>query len=140
MSAKVKTWCSKTLSQGGKQVYIKSILQAIPTYLMSCFLLPRALCQELDSIIKDYWWKHSQRKQGIYWMKWQKMCTPKNLRGMAFRDMAKFNIAMLCKQGWRLLKHTYTLMYQVFQAKYFLGKSFMESKQGHNSSFTWQSI
>ena len=59
MSAKVKTWCNRTLSQGGKQVFIKSIFQAMPTYLMSCFLLPRSLCQELDSIIKNYWWKHT---------------------------------------------------------------------------------
>ena len=140
MTAKVKAWCSRTLSQGGKQVFIKSIIQAISTYLMSCILLPVAFCQELDSIIKDYWWKQNQRKQGIHWMKWQKMCTPKNLGGMGFRDMAKFNIAMLCKQGWRSLKHIDTLLYQVLQAKYFPEKSFMESNQGHNSSFPWQSI
>ena len=59
---------------------------------------------------------------------------------MVFRDMRKFNTAMLCKQGWRLLKNIDTLVYQVLQAKYFLGKSFIETKQGHNSSFTWQSI
>ena len=59
---------------------------------------------------------------------------------MGFRNMAQFNIAMLCKQGWWLLKHKDTLAHQVLQAKYFSGKSFMEAKQGHNSSYTWQSI
>ena len=59
---------------------------------------------------------------------------------MGFKNMAQFNIAMLCKQGWWLLKHKDTLAHQVLQAKYFPGKSFMEAKQGHNSSYTWQSI
>ena len=54
--------------------------------------------------------------------------------------MAKFNLALLCKQGWRLLKNKDTLVYKVLQAKYFLEKSFMESKLGNNSSFTWRSI
>ena len=50
----VKSWCNKTLSQGGKEVFIKSVLQAIPTYIMSCFLLPKSLSDELDLIIKNY--------------------------------------------------------------------------------------
>ena len=73
-------------------------------------------------------------------MQWQRLCTSKNEGGLGFKDMAKFNIAILCKKGWRLLKNTNTLVFKVLQAKYFPGKSFMESKQGHNTSFTWQSI
>ena len=65
---------------------------------------------------------------------------PKREGGLGFRDMAKFNIAMLCKQAWKLLKNTNSLVFKVLQAKYFPRKSFMEAKQGYNSSFTWQSI
>ena len=140
MLSRGKLWSNKTLSQGGKEVFIKSIPQAIPTYIMSCFLLPKVLCVEFDSIINNYWWKHSQRQHGVHRMKWQKMCRSKALGEMGFRNMAQFNIAMLCKQGWRLLKQKETLVYKVLQARYFPGKSFMESKMGNNSSFTWQSI
>ena len=54
--------------------------------------------------------------------------------------MSSFNRALLCKQGWRLLKNTDTLAFRVLQAKYFLRKSFMDSKLGSNLFFTWQSI
>ena len=140
MAARVKSWSHKSLSQGGKEVFIKSILHSIPKYIMSCFLLPKSLCEEFNSIIRNYWWEGNREKKSIHWMKWQDMCTVKSVGGLGFRDMAKFNIALLSKQGWRLLKNTNTLAFQVLQTKYFPGRTFIESKQGHNSSLTWQSI
>lgn len=44
-------------SQGGKEIFIKSILQVIHTYSMICFLLRKTLCGELEAIIARYWWQ-----------------------------------------------------------------------------------
>lgn len=49
---KTKGWKEKLLSQAGKEVLVKAILQAIPIYVMSVFLLPKNLCEEISSIIK----------------------------------------------------------------------------------------
>ena len=38
---KLQGWKEKLLSQAGREVLIKSVIQAIPTYTMSCFKLPR---------------------------------------------------------------------------------------------------
>ncbi|KAA3460831.1 reverse transcriptase [Gossypium australe] len=42
------------LSQGGKEVFIKSVVQAIPTFPMACFLIPKTLCKELEGIIEKF--------------------------------------------------------------------------------------
>ncbi|XP_020164172.1 uncharacterized protein [Aegilops tauschii subsp. strangulata] len=42
---KIQGWMEKLLSAAGKEVLIKSVAQAIPVYSMSCFKLPRGLCQ-----------------------------------------------------------------------------------------------
>ena len=46
------------------------------------------------------------------------MCKPKSLGGMAFRELQKFNEAMLGKQVWRLLQNQDSIL-QVLQIKIF---------------------
>ena len=45
---KLQGWKEKIISQAGREVLIKSIIHAIPTYTMSCFKLPKGLVKELD--------------------------------------------------------------------------------------------
>lgn len=40
---RISPWSSKCLSKAGREVMIKSVLQAIPSYVMSIFLLPSSL-------------------------------------------------------------------------------------------------
>ena len=53
---KLQGWEGKLLSQARKEVLIKSVIQAIPTYTMGCFKLPLGLCNEIEALIKRFWW------------------------------------------------------------------------------------
>lgn len=63
LKQKIDNWSVRFLSQGGKEVFIKAVLQAIPNYSMACFLLPRTLCTDLDKIIANFWWQKRQNKK-----------------------------------------------------------------------------
>jgi hypothetical protein len=45
-------WNTKFLSQNGKEVLLKAVIQAISTYCMSVFLFPLVLCTEINSMMK----------------------------------------------------------------------------------------
>ncbi|KAL4361294.1 hypothetical protein GQ457_04G002860 [Hibiscus cannabinus] len=107
---------------------------------MQCFLLPKAVCVKLESIMNSFWWRNSTSSKGIHWSSWASLCLPKSHGGMGFRDMSKFNIALLAKQGWRILNNPSSLLARVMKARYFPKSDFMNASLGSSPSYTWRSI
>ena len=60
--------------------------------------------------------------------------------GMGFRNIQAFNLAMLAKQGWRILTNPDSLMARVFKVKYFPFDDVLNFKKGSNPSYAWRSI
>ena len=56
--SKLQGWKEQLLLQAGKEVLLKSIVQAIPTFVMSCFKLPIGLCHDIEMMIRKFWWGH----------------------------------------------------------------------------------
>ncbi|KAL0336373.1 UNVERIFIED_CONTAM: hypothetical protein Sradi_4849200 [Sesamum radiatum] len=91
---KITGWNEKLMSQAGKEVLIKSVNQAIPTYAIGCFRLPITLLKEIHSMVAKFWWgSRGQRK--IYWVSWDRLCVIKLMGGLGFRQLHLFNLAML---------------------------------------------
>lgn len=100
MQKRIEGWDKKPLSKGGKELLIKTVSQAQPTYAMSVFLLPKKLCTEMENIMCRYWWRASSKKpKSIHWMSWDRLCAKKSEWGMGFRKLHEFNVALLGKQG-----------------------------------------
>lgn len=51
---RVEGWKEKLLSKAEKEILIKAVAQTIPTYSMSCFLLPLGILQKIQSYITNY--------------------------------------------------------------------------------------
>ncbi|KAL0404652.1 UNVERIFIED_CONTAM: putative mitochondrial protein [Sesamum radiatum] len=52
--ARLQRWKCKSLSQAGKLILIKSVIQTMPTYVMSCLLVPNSICQEIEGMMADF--------------------------------------------------------------------------------------
>jgi hypothetical protein len=136
----VQGWLEKLLASGGKDVLIKSVAQAIPTFSMSCFRLPRGLCQSINAMLRGFWWGSKDGKRKTAWVSWETMCTPKFAGGLGFRDIELFNLAMLAKQAWMILMNPDTLSSRVLKAVYFPGTNFLEATLGSSPSQIWRAI
>ena len=53
---KIKSWRGIWFSHPGREVLIKSVLQAIPNYVASCFRLPKALIKDIHKAVAKFWW------------------------------------------------------------------------------------
>jgi hypothetical protein len=60
--------------------------------------------------------------------------------GMGFRDMHAFNIALLGKQGWRLITSPNSLYAQVLKSRYYPNSEFMEATVPRAASCTWRAV
>ncbi|XP_057416032.1 uncharacterized protein LOC130710699 [Lotus japonicus] len=137
---KLKGWKEKFLSRAGKEVLLKAVAQAIPTYIMSCFKIPDGICDSMASLMSNFWWGQKQNERKIHWMSWSKLCLPKHSGGLGFRDFKCFNEALLAKQVWRLVQNKDSLLYKNLKARYFPRSSILEASVGFRPSFSWRSI
>jgi hypothetical protein len=80
---KVQGW-KQCLSKAGKEALIKSVLQAVPAYSMSCFKFTHELCNNLTTIAANFWWGIKDGKKKVHWVNWEQMCTSKCIGGMGF--------------------------------------------------------
>ncbi|KAL0284345.1 UNVERIFIED_CONTAM: hypothetical protein Sangu_2830800 [Sesamum angustifolium] len=136
---RISGWNERNLSQADKEVLIKAVAQAIPTYAMGWFRLPFSLIKELQSMIANFWW-HTGEAWKIHWISWQRMCIPKPQGGLGFRDLQAFNLGRLAKQVWRILSFPDRLLSKVLRAKYFPDGKVLSATCGRNPSFTWRSM
>lgn len=125
---------------GGKEILIKAVTQAIPTYTMSCFQLLKGLCEELERTERNFWWGQRDQEAKMAWVSWGKMCKSKSEGGMGFRNLQAFNLVMLAKQTWRILTIPNSLIARIYKAKYFPYSDILGAKLGCNSSYAWRSI
>ncbi|XP_039039106.1 uncharacterized protein LOC120176866 [Hibiscus syriacus] len=107
---RIQGWTKRLLSFGGREVFIKSVVQALPVYAMSCYLIPEGVIEDIKSQARSYW------------------------------DLKLFNIALLGNQIWRLIQDENSLVFKVFKAKYFPSTSFFEAKLADRHSYAWASI
>jgi len=140
VNSRINGWQEKLLSQGGKELLIKSIAQAVPVYSMMVFQIPKNICKGITNAISHYWRGDDNDHKWIHWQEWWKMCMPKGSGGMGFRDLQSFNLAMLAKQVWRLLREPDSLCATVLRAKYYPDGKLLNAKRKSGSSYTWQSI
>jgi hypothetical protein len=140
MSKRLMDYSEKCMSSGPKEVLIKSVAQALPTYIMSVFQLPLTLCDELTGMIRELWWGTEKGKKKMAWLAWDKLTLKKCGGGLGFKDFRLFNQALLARQAWSLLEYPDSLCARMLKAKYYPRGHLLDTAFASNPSQTWQAI
>lgn len=127
---KVLGWKGKNLTMAGREVLIKFVALAIPTYPMQCFKFPVSICKELNAILCNFWWGFSDKCPKHHWRSWNRLCYSKTDGGIGFRDLEDFNKSLLAKQVWRMIENPNALWVKVLKAKYFPVVDILKARRG----------
>lgn len=87
-------------------------------------MLPKSLCDDMHQLCASFFWGDTDEKRKIHWRSWEKLCLTKKEGGLGFKYLHAYNLAMLAKQGWRLLNNPSSLIARLYKAKYYPIKFF----------------
>lgn len=67
--SRIRGWNQRFLSRVGRDVILKSTIEAIASYAMGVFLIPKEIIREIEITMNGFWWKGSQNgnNRGIRW-------------------------------------------------------------------------
>ncbi|CAA0807144.1 Uncharacterized mitochondrial protein AtMg00310 [Striga hermonthica] len=139
--SKILNWKGKFLSAAGKETLIKSVINSLPVYIMSCFKIPKAVCDNINNKARTFLWGRAEEGyKKLAWVSWEKMCATKNQGGLGFRNLEVFSVALLAKQLlWRLIIKPNLLMSQITKAKYFPTGGILNARIKQQDSWIWKS-
>jgi len=118
MERRLATWKMQYLSMGGRLTLINSVLDSIPTYIMSMLPIPSKVQNQIDKIRRSFLWKGSYEGHKFHLVKWENVIMPKQHGGLGIRDLKKHNKSLLMKWWWRYAQEPTCIWKEVVNAKY----------------------
>ncbi|XP_009770639.2 uncharacterized mitochondrial protein AtMg00310-like [Nicotiana sylvestris] len=137
----MQRWKQKYFFRAGKEILLKTVVQAIPNYVMMLFLVPTRTCDSIEKAMNGFWWRgKGGDPRGMRCMAWKGLCKRKEDGGLVFREVQDFNLAMLAKTAWSLLTRPEALVSRIYKARYFPTGDFLSVTVGNNPSYVWRSL
>lgn len=122
MDKRLTNWKAKTLSFVGRLTLTKSVVQALPTYVMQSALIPRYLCDEIDKRCRCFLWGDNEYGRHLHSVTWTDICLPKEWGGLSLRSARNINKVSLMKATWDLTTKKNDMWVNVVRTKYRCGR------------------
>jgi len=90
-------WKSQYLSLGGRLTLINSVLDSMPTYMMSLFPIPDGVIERLDVLRRNFLWEGNSETKKFHLVKWDALIGSKQKGGMGVRNLKTQNQCLMMK-------------------------------------------
>jgi hypothetical protein len=82
ISNRLNNWTFKRLNIVARLVLLKSVLQALPTYLFTALAASISVIKAIRSLQRNFFWKGNQNNKKWALVGWDKLCKPKKREGL----------------------------------------------------------
>jgi hypothetical protein len=100
---RLPAWKNNFFSYPGREMLVKSVLSALPTYFLSMHKMPKWGFSKIDRIRRSFFWRGEDPdkvKGGHCLVNWQICTRPKKWGGLGIKDLSKFNRALRLRWLW----------------------------------------
>lgn len=84
LTQKLASWKNNLLNRAGRINLARSVLTAMPSYVMQTLWFPQTVCNAIDAHIRRVIWKGTGDR-GIHLVNWEKITLPSNMGGLVIR-------------------------------------------------------
>ena len=107
---------------------------------MSSLLLPKIICNKIDSTLRGFWWGAGPGKNHMCLKSWKSIYQPKSYGGLGFYRTLDTNYALISKLRWSLAAEEDKAWVSLLKSKYLKGVPFMQIIPSQNCSWLWKGI
>lgn len=137
---RMASWKRRLLNKAGKICLVKSVTSSIPIYPMQTHFLPKSVCNQIDSLTRQFIWGKEGNTRSWNLVNWEVLTSPTDCGGLGIRDTRLTNLSLLAKLIWSILHEKNKLWVQVITHKYLGDNSIWVTPTRNSASLTWKSI
>lgn len=101
IKARMGGWKSKLVYQSGRKVLVKTVLSAMPTYLLTVLKPPKGFLNDIDKTRRKFLWAGDQDALGgKSKVNWQQVCSPIDCGGLGIPCLEKFSRSLRLRWLW----------------------------------------
>lgn len=94
-------WQGRLLNPAGRRELVRSVLTAIPIYLLTSLRVPKQLLEDLDKARRRFLWAGDKEiSGGKCKVGWPFVAKPVNFGGLGILDLTRFSRAMRLRWLW----------------------------------------
>lgn len=120
VNQRLGTWKDRNLSMSGRITSAKSVIQAMPTYVMQASNIPNSICDEIDKRCRNFIWGDGTNARKVHLVNWETVCGSKK-GGLGLRPTRLVNQTFMLKNGWHLCSNNNFLWVPLVRHKYICG-------------------
>ena len=98
---RLPAWGARMMNRGGRSTLVRTTLTTVPVHAMLLLDLSAKTLDELLGICRGFMWKgRKDVKGGHCVMAWNKVASPKEVRGIGIPNLKLLNLALICRWAW----------------------------------------
>ncbi|KAJ4755627.1 RNA-directed DNA polymerase (reverse transcriptase)-related family protein [Rhynchospora pubera] len=139
IDSKLQPWKRQFLSQAGKVVLIKSVIEPLLLYTMSNTAIPAAIIKVIEGKLRAFFWdKGGSSRMPL--VAWKSITRPKDHGGLGLKDLTCFNLSLHMKALWSIISGSSAIWINLVRAKYLSCATIWNSHRTRKCTALWRAL